>query len=99
MIGHHGHKVMSSVQSARKRLANMPKVLQACHNEAIIYGKCVSQKENLGHNNCLKEFNALAECARATYSVLYCLYAPFASYLMAICEKKQLSSTSTRYLK
>ena len=36
MAGYHGPKAISSVQSARKRLANMSKVLQACNREVLI---------------------------------------------------------------
>ena len=33
-----------------------------------MYGNCVSSKENISRDNCLKEFKALTDCARAAVS-------------------------------
>jgi len=53
---------MNSVEKARVRLKALPKLIAECGNEAAMYGRCISVKENLKKNDCQKEFEGLKNC-------------------------------------
>jgi len=43
---------------------DLPLKMKACSKEAIIYGTCVSEWDNLHKGDCQKEFLALKKCVQ-----------------------------------
>ncbi|XP_077990453.1 NADH dehydrogenase [ubiquinone] 1 alpha subcomplex assembly factor 8-like [Glandiceps talaboti] len=52
----------NSWQVARRKLAAFPKIVSECSKEGAVYAQCVSTKENLKKNDCLKEFEVFKDC-------------------------------------
>ncbi|XP_078382810.1 NADH dehydrogenase [ubiquinone] 1 alpha subcomplex assembly factor 8-like [Oculina patagonica] len=55
---------MSSKEKAYRRISGFGKLLAECHTQALHYGSCVSQKENITKHACDKEFHALKACIK-----------------------------------
>ncbi|XP_044574559.1 NADH dehydrogenase [ubiquinone] 1 alpha subcomplex assembly factor 8-like [Cotesia glomerata] len=53
---------MNSVTKARERLKKYPLLFAQCKESAIDYGKCVVSKQNIGKDDCQKEFNKFKSC-------------------------------------
>lgn len=53
---------MESVQKARQRLRQYPKLLIECSAPAAAYATCVLAKENVKQAECDREFQELRQC-------------------------------------
>lgn len=55
---------MSSRGNDYRRISGLARPLAECKTEALLYGRCVSQKDNITKHACEKEFQALKVCIR-----------------------------------
>ncbi|CAH3162678.1 unnamed protein product [Pocillopora meandrina] len=55
---------MSLMGKDYRRISGLAKPLVECKTEALLYGSCVSQKDNNTKHACDKEFQALKACIR-----------------------------------
>lgn len=53
---------MKGLERTKQRIAQLPYLFGQCSTQGANYAKCVTIKENVKRNDCLKEFNAFKEC-------------------------------------
>lgn len=60
----YGLNKMESVQKARNRMSQLPRLLSSCATEASAYAKCAVRIDDLKKDDCLQEFKVFLECTR-----------------------------------